>query len=137
MFQVQSVEELEKLSYKVKWQYFEKLVAFIFEQNDFDVQHNKVISRRTKRQFDVIAKKDKTFLIECKRIKIANDALLKGIVKKHKERCGFYKRGINEDIIPLIVTPKDGVLTKHQNVFIVPITSLNWFLNDNYSNYPK
>jgi len=129
MFEVNSIEELEELTRKVKWQYFERLVAFIFEKNGFDVQHNKVISRRTKRQFDVIAKKDKTFLIECKKWK--HSFGLQKVVEKHKERCRFYKRGIKEDVIPLIVTSNEGMLTKHQNVVIVPITSLNWFLNDN------
>ena len=50
MFQIRSSEELEELSFKVKWQYFEKLTAFIFSENNYDVIQNKVITgQETKR----------------------------------------------------------------------------------------
>ena len=56
MFAINSLSELESLSQKVRWQYFEKLVAFIFEQNGFDVKQNTVIVKgKTRKQFDVIA----------------------------------------------------------------------------------
>ncbi len=131
MFEINSVEDLEKLSFNVKWQYFEKLAAFIFERNGFDVEQNVVVSRKSKRQFDVVAKSDnKTFLVECKKWKRTCKSSLKNVIKQHNERCRFYKRTNKENIIPVIVTPLNNTVAVHRNVAVVPITSLNWFIND-------
>jgi len=51
----------------MKWQYFEKLVAFIFDNNDFEVKHNSVLKLgKTKRQFDVIAERFGTVFLPVK-----------------------------------------------------------------------
>ena len=93
-FEINSIEELEKLSEKVTWQYFEKLVAFIFEKNDYDVKRNVVLTNSdSKRQFDVIAKKNNiTYLIECKRWKsrVGVVSAIQDAVEIHLERGKFY-----------------------------------------------
>jgi hypothetical protein len=132
-FPINSVKDLEKLSHAVKWQYFEKLVAWIFEQNDFDVKQGVVISTSAgRRQFDMIAKKyGTTWLVECKkwRGKTEKASALKSAVKKHLERCGLYAISNDERTVPIIVTLLDD-MTDCENVPIVPIMKLNWFLNN-------
>jgi protease II len=133
-FQIKSIQELENLSESVTWQYFEKLVAFIFEENGFSVEQNKVIVfNNDRRQYDVVAKKNnEIYLIECKRWKSrANSAsALKDAVENHIERCSFYSEATGEKAIPLLVTPLKGMPEQHEDVFIAPLLSLNWFLNN-------
>lgn len=134
-FEINSVDDLEKLSFEVSWQYFEKLVAFVFEKNDFDVKQNVVIVDEDRRQFDVIAKKkDITYLVECKRWKSRANSIsdIKRAVETHIERCELYSKIHPEEaVVPLLVTPLQGMPEEHEKVFIVPLTSLNWFLNQN------
>ena len=135
-FEVNSIEELEKLSFEVKWQYFEKLVAFIFEKNDFDVKQNVVLVKdNERRQFDVIAKKkDVTYLVECKRWKSRANSIseIKRAVETHIERGEFYSSLFPEEpVVPVLVSTLEGMPEQHKEVFIVPLTSLNWFLNQN------
>ncbi len=135
-FEIDSVEELEKLSFDVTWQYFEKLVAFVFEKNGFDAQQNKVVMQdKERRQFDVIAKKnDVTYLVECKRWKSRANSMseLRKAVETHIERCRFYSELFPEEQVqPLLVTPLQGMPESHEEVFIIPLTGLNWFLNSN------
>ena len=49
-FEVKSVQDLEKLSFDVSWQYFEKLVAYIFEENGFSVSLQKAMIRNIDEQ---------------------------------------------------------------------------------------
>ncbi len=69
MFKLRSMSEFEKLRKEVKWQYFEKLVGWVFENNNFNVETNVVKTYiNTKRQYDVIAKRfNKLFIAECKK----------------------------------------------------------------------
>ncbi|MCX6815769.1 MAG: restriction endonuclease [Candidatus Aenigmarchaeota archaeon] len=133
-FPVNSISDLEKLSHAVKWQYFEKLTAFIFEKNDFEAEQNTVIKTgSSKRQFDVIAKKyGTTWLVECKKWKGRTEktATLKSAVKKHMERCDMYAIKTGETIRPVVVTLLDDSIEEHEGVPIIPILKLNWFLND-------
>ncbi|MBN2420872.1 restriction endonuclease [Candidatus Woesearchaeota archaeon] len=133
-FQINSIQELEQLSEKVTWQYFEKLVAYVFEENGFEAEQNKVIVfNNDRRQFDVIARKNgETYLIECKRWKSRADSMsaLKRAVETHLERCSFYSEATGEKAIPLLVSPLKGMPEQHEDVFIVPLLSLNWFLNN-------
>lgn len=130
---------LERLSHGVKWQYFEKLVAFIFEQNGFDTKQNVIVKDKLqKRQFDVIAKKySKTYLVECKKWKSRKQhaSALKSAVTKHLERCALHESiyGESKETKPLIVTLLEEEITEHQGVAIVPITRLNWFINNSDS----
>ena len=132
-FPIQSVSDLEKISNAVKWQYFEKLVAFIFRENGFDAKQNIVVkdSYGNKRQFDVIAKRyGITYLVECKKWK-SNErkSALKSSVKKHLERCVLYE-GLHGPGTPLIVTLLDDNIAEHEGVVIVPIMKLNSYIND-------
>lgn len=131
---VKSAEDLQRVSKEVVWQNFERLAAFIFEKNDFQVETSKVKTKnKTRRQFDVIAKKkDKTFLVECK--KWAGNryrlSALRTAAKKHKERLKFYKDMTNENAIPIIVTLIEEELLFYDDIPIVPISKLNSFINE-------
>ncbi|MEI6293145.1 MAG: restriction endonuclease [Methanomicrobiales archaeon] len=63
------IDDLETISEESVWQNFERLTAYIFEQNDFLVKVNTVKTlNKKRRQYDVIARKnDQTFLVECKK----------------------------------------------------------------------
>ncbi len=126
-FPIKTLDELEKLVRKVKWQWFEKLVAFVFEQNDFSVNEKRVIvfDNKTKRQYDVIAEKfGKIWLIECKKQKNLN---FNQAIKKHLERCEIYKNKTKKTIVPLIVTMNQEM---EAEIPIVPLLKLNTFINE-------
>lgn len=134
MFEVHSVEDLQEISNKTSWQYFEKLVAFIFEENGFDVEQNKVFVKKEnkkieKRQYDVIAKKnDITYLIECKKWKRSNS--FKAAIEKHNERCEFYSKLYPEEqVYPLLVNFMERNNMIEEEIPIVPLFGLNRFLN--------
>ncbi len=131
-FAIKSIADLEQLSHAVKWQYFERLVAWIFEQNNYDVKAGEIIKTGSgKRQIDVVASKyGRIFLVECKkwRHKERKDAL-NSAVRKHLERCDLYSIAKNKEVMPLIVTLLDDDIEEINGVAIVPITKLNWFLN--------
>jgi Holliday junction resolvase len=131
MFAINSIQELESLSQKVKWQYFEKLVAFIFEQNGFDAKQNVVIVKgKSRKQFDVIATRyDKTYLVECKKWKSRKNigSSLKAAAKEHKGRCEFYKNACGK-ASPLIVTLKDVDI--EADIPVMPVTKLNAYINE-------
>ena len=127
MFAINSLSELESLSQKVRWQYFEKLVAFIFEQNGFDTTQNVVVVKgKPRRQFDVIASSfGKTYVIECKkwRSRKSIESAIKTAAKQHKERCEFYGNAT-----PLITILAD--VNMEAEMPVVPITKLNAYINE-------
>ena len=134
-FEINSIGDLERLSEKVTWQYFEKLVAFIFEKNNFDVQQNVVLTNEgEKKQYDVIAKKKNiTYLAECKRWKSRAGVVsaIQDAIDIHIERGKLYSSLFPEEqVYPLLVIPLQGLPEQHEEVFIVPLHSLNWFLNE-------
>jgi len=56
---IKNHKDLQKVSKEVAWQNFEELTAYIFSQHEFQVEVRKVkISKKKRRQFDVIAKKN-------------------------------------------------------------------------------
>lgn len=121
MFKINSLEELQDLSNQVKWQYFEKLVGWIFEQNDFSVKLN-FVSKKPKRQYDLIAKRfGKVFLVECKKWKGGRykSSRLRDAVEKHIERCELFT--LEKEKTPLIVTLMNEDIQSYRNVNIVPI----------------
>jgi hypothetical protein len=150
-FPINSIADFEKLSREVKWQYFERLVGYIFEQNGFGVRvgiivkdgfgvHGKARAlpvqanfvRPVKRQFDVIAERyGLTYLIECKKWKSRREynSAVRFAVRKHMERCELYKE-VKGNGVPVIVTLIEGEVEQHDGVPIVPITKLNWFINE-------
>jgi hypothetical protein len=131
---IKSIEDLQQVSIEVVWQNFERLAAFIFEKNNFQVETGKVkTSNKKRRQYDVIAKKaDKTFLVECK--KWAGNryrlSAMRAAVKQHKERCEFYDIITNENAIPVIVTLIEEEILFFEGVPVVPILKLNSFINE-------
>ena len=134
-FPIKSISDLEKISFSVKWQYFEKLAAFILDQNGYEARQNVIVKTGAmKRQFDVIAKgPGRTLLIECKKWKSRGEkaSALKSAAARHTERCGFYSQmHPDENVMPVIVILKDEAVTEHDGVPIIPIMKLNGFLNE-------
>ncbi|MDD1751979.1 MAG: restriction endonuclease [Methanotrichaceae archaeon] len=130
---INNMEDLDKVSKEIVWQNFEKLTAFVFEENNFQVEINVVKTFKKRRQYDVIAKNcDKLFLIECK--KWAGNryrlSALKTAIKQHKERTKFYKNLTEESPIPIIVTLIEEEIKFYKKVPIVPISKLNSFINE-------
>jgi hypothetical protein len=131
---IQNLEDLAVVSEEVVWQNFERLAAFIFEKNNFNVKVNTVKThQKTKRQYDVIAwKGNQTFLVECK--KWAGNryrlSAMKKAVEQHKERTTFYAAVTNEDAIPLLVTLIEEEIRVYAGVPIVPVQKLNGFVRE-------
>ena len=125
-FPVKTVAELEKLSRSLRWQWFERLVVFVFEKNDFSINEKRVIAfGNTKRQYNAIAERyGKIWLIECKKQKNlnVNDAII-----KHKERCLLYSNKTKKEIIPIIVTMDQEMRAE---IPIVPLLKFNAFINE-------
>jgi hypothetical protein len=132
------IGDLETVSEESVWQNFERLAAFIFEQNNFTVKVNSVKTlNKKRRQYDVIAwKNDQTLLVECK--KWAGNryrlSALKSAILKHKERTTFYEGITQVEAIPLIVTLIEEEIRVYEGVPIVPVSKLNGFIGelDNY-----
>ncbi len=131
---IKTIEDLESVSKEVVWQNFERLVAFIFEQNDFQAKINTVKSfNRKRRQYDVIARKSsRIFLVECKKWSGNRYRLsaLKAAVKKHKERAEFYNDLMKEHAIPIIVTLIEEDIKFYEEIPIIPIFKLNSFIGE-------
>ncbi len=111
------------------WQEFEKKVGTLLELHDYWVETSKVVvGENTKRQYDVIARKnDKVILIDCKKWNHNRykSSALKRAVKSQVERSEFHP-GNNK--FPVIVTWFDEDIQFHEGVPIVPIGRLNDFL---------
>ncbi|MDD4650770.1 MAG: restriction endonuclease [Methanothrix sp.] len=124
--------DLQKISIESIWQNFEKLVAFIFEKNDFQVEIGRVkTSNKKRRQYDVIARsKDRTFLVECKRWSGNRYRLsaLKKAAMDHRERSEFYRKLTNECAVPIIVTLIEEEIQVFEDVPLIPVFRLNSFL---------
>ncbi len=132
MFPIKSLEDLQRISREAKWQYFERLVGWIFEKNDFDVDVSRVfVYPKGKRQFDVISERfGKTFLVECKKWKRSNSSALRKSAEKHAEKCMLYGKDMEGETIPLLVTLLEEGITSHMDVPIVPVDKLNAFINN-------
>lgn len=131
---IKSIDDLEKASREVVWQNFERLAAFIFEENDFRVEVNvvKTLNKR-RRQYDVIARKEgRTYLAECKKWSGNRYRLsqLKKAIEKHIERSEFYRDLTDEAPIPIIVTLIEEEIQLYEGIPIIPISKLNSFLNE-------
>ncbi len=128
------IEDLETVSEESVWQNFERLAAFIFEQNNFRVKVNTVKTlNKKRRQYDVIAwKNDQTFLVECK--KWAGNryrlSALKKAIEQHKERTSFYEGITQVEAIPIIVTLIEEEIHVYEGVPIVPVSKLDGFINE-------
>lgn len=132
--EILDAKRLEEVSRDVVWQNFERLTAFIFEENGFQVLTNTVkTSGKRRRQYDVIARKShKTFLVECKKWSGNRYRLsaLKAAIEKHIERTLFYENVTNEDATPIIVTLIEEEIQFYEGIPIIPILKLNSFLNE-------
>ncbi len=133
MFPVKNPDDLKNLALGMKWQWFEKLVGWVFQQNDFETEVNRVeVFEKGRRQFDLIAKRfDDIFLVECK--KWSGDRYRTGPLKraasKHLEKCGMFEERYKKKAIPIIVTLVDEDVISHEGIPVVPIEKLNSFIN--------
>ncbi len=129
-----TIDDLQKASGEAIWQNFERLVAFIFEVNDFQVVINKIKTfERKRRQYDVIARKnDRIFLVECKKWAGNRPRLsaLKKAIVQHKERTEFYENLTGEATTPILVTLVEEDIIFYEELPIVPIFKLNSFINE-------
>jgi hypothetical protein len=131
---IRSIEDLDTVSEQSVWQNFERLTAFIFEHNNFEVSVNTVKTwKKKRRQYDVIARKcNRVFLIECKKWAGNRHRLsaLKRAIDQHRERTQFYTHNTGEDAIPVVVTLIEEHIRSYERVPIVPIQKLNAFINE-------
>ena len=131
---IKSIEDLDRVSTEVVWQNFERLTAFVFEENDFLAKTNIVKTlKKKRRQYDVIAKTDnRTFLVECKKWAGNRSRLsaLKKAIERHIERTEFYRYLTREDAIAIVVTLVEEEIRSYEGVPIVPILRLNSFINE-------
>jgi hypothetical protein len=129
-----SIGELEGVAEGSVWQHFERLTAFIFEQNGFQVSVGTVATRnRQRRQYDVIARKNgRTLLVECKRWSKNRYRLsaLRMAIGKHRERAQFYGEITQEDAVPVMVTLIEEEIHIFEGVPLVPIHRLNAFISE-------
>lgn len=132
--EIKCIEDLQRVSAEVVWQNFERLTAFIFEENNFLAVTNTVKTlKKRRRQYDVIAKtNNRTFLVECKKWAGNRSRLsaLKRAIEQHKERTEFYQHLTREDAIPIVVTLIEEEIRSYEGVPIVPILKLNSFINE-------
>ena len=130
--QIKSISDLERISTEVIWQNFERLTGYIFEQNDFSIEINRVkTQKRRRRQYDVIARStDLTILVECKKWSGHRPRLsaLKKAVDQHKERCAFYQALTGIEAVAVVVTLIEEEINSYEGVPIVPILKLNSFI---------
>lgn len=128
LFPIKSIDDLHSISNEARWQYFEKLVAFIFEKNGFDVEQNKVVSsKKGRRQYDVVAERfGKVFIVECKKWKKPVD---KKVIEKHIERCRFYEKHVERKTVPVVVTLKENPMEVNGQCSVIPVLKLNTYLN--------
>jgi hypothetical protein len=131
---IETIDDLERVSVESAWQNFERLAAFIFEKNDFEVRVNIVKTlQRKKRQYDVIARKNnRTLLVECKKW-AGNRYRLSGLKKaigQHKERVAFYEQVTNEEAVPLMVTLIEEEIRVYEGVPMIPVQKLNAFIGE-------
>ena len=131
---IKSIDDLQRVSKEVVWQNFEKLAAFIFEENNFSIKTNIVKTlNKKRRQYDIIAKKyNRTFLIECKKWSGNRYRLsaLKTAIKQHKERTEFYENLTKENAVPIMVTLIEEEIKLYEGIPIVPISKLNSYINE-------
>ena len=132
---------LEDVLESFDWKEFEKVVAKIFEFNDFSVKLNfrfKVKQNRPKRyEIDLIASRSGcVFCVDCKKWRGGRykKHALKRAVAVQKERVHAYKiflrhnkadHSIKSKIYPLIVTLMEEELVEVDGIFIVPVWKLS------------
>ena len=116
--QIKSLSDLERTSNEVIWQNFERLTAYIFEQNGYNIEINTLKNlRKRRRQYDVIARRTgRTILVECKKWGGHRPRLpaLKRAIDQHKERCAFYRALTGEEALPVVVTLIEEEITSYE-----------------------
>lgn len=136
---------IEEILKAYDWKDFEKIVAEIFERNNFETKTNFQFKTKRKYEIDIIAIKNNfIFCIDCKSWssgRYKKSGLKKAVIKQ-EERTKEFKKFLKKDVIAtdfLNVTPScriDSLLVTlleedfiiEKNTFVVPIWKLNSFL---------
>ena len=125
------MELLAKLE-NCDWKDFEQIISEVFETHNYKSFWNVNLTINGKRwQFDVVSVKNaKHLLIECKKWgnKKSRLSALRNAAVKHKEKCGFYKEFVNQDVLPVIIIYNDECVKELENVYVVPLNKLNDFI---------
>lgn len=129
-----STGDLEAVAGGSAWQGFERLAAFIFEKNGYEVSTGTVkTKKRQRRQYDVIARKNgRILLVECKRWsggRCRLSALLRE-ARRHRERARFYESVTATDAVPVIVTLIEEEIRVFEGIPLVPLHRLNAFIGE-------
>ena len=133
-------EAIEEFLEKNDWKYFEDFIKTIFETHNFKVKKHVRFKGKKKREIDILAWNDFfVFIIECKRwkkhrykvyqLKKACEKLEN--IKEEFENCtlsSFSELAKKRKIIPLIITLFEEDISFYQNVCVVPIYKLNYFI---------
>jgi hypothetical protein len=129
-----NIDSLDVVAEGSVWQDFERLTAFIFEKNGFEVMVGTVKTRnRQRRQYDVIARKNgRTLLVECKRWSGSRYRLsaLRQAIIRHRERTLFYESVTNTEGVPVLVTLIEEKIRVFEGVPLVPVHRLNAFIGE-------
>lgn len=130
---IKNYKSLKEFLEDSKWQSFEELVGYIFQENGFNTKVNfvKMLQGRIRRQYDVLAENFKyLFVVECKHWGIGRykSNALKNAAETHLERCKYLDT--SKKIIPLLVTSNNEDIQFHKDVAIVSVDKLNSFLKD-------
>lgn len=129
--EVENYTQLKNILEKVNWRKFEEIVGKIFEYNGYEVKISKIVSfENTKRQYDVIAKRNHYIIVDCKnwdnkrRIKHG----LRKAVNDQIERVK--KLSIETEKYPLIVLSCSSPIERFNKVPIISVYKLNSFLSN-------
>ena len=128
---IRNYEQLKETIDDTCWQKFEEIVGKIFELHEYDVEVSKVVTfEDTKRQYDVLAKKDYWVITDCK--KWDNKRRIKhGLKKAAEDQIERVRRlNLEEEAYPVVVVSSQSPIEFHSSVPIVSIYKLNEFLSE-------
>ena len=125
-------EDINSILREYRWQTFENLVAYIFEQHGFTAKIHYRFKTKRKYEIDVLATKGgRCILVECKkwRGKTASASKILKAVEKQMERAKEFRKSTGNDCEAIIVTLLDQP-EEIEGIKLVPISRLNGFLLD-------
>jgi len=130
--------DIEQLMERIDWKEFEAFCAKILEEHDWNVQKNYRFKNERRYEIDLLAKKGRLVLaIDCKHwgIRQGKSTQLRYAVEKQMERTKALSNVKTLDSIgkqrrfhSLIITMLKEDIESHNDVWIVPVFSLNNFL---------
>lgn len=130
---VKNYRQLKKILGNSNWQRFEEIVGKVLELNGYEVDVSKVITfDKTKRQYDVIAKKDHKIIIDCKKWD-KKRRIKHGLKKAVEDQIKRVKKLDYEEAYPMVVVSCNSPVEYYKEVPVIPVSRLNRFI----LNFPK